>query len=64
MDTLHNLPNEEIESQVGHRTYSPVDVKMDNTLGAIFLGVLSVILLFVLLREQARNRALLAQLNK
>jgi hypothetical protein len=40
--------------------YSPV--KMIDTVGSAFLGILAVILLVALLRAQARNRALLAKL--
>jgi hypothetical protein len=61
LTTTRTLPDEDMESQIGHRTYSPVDVKMDNTFGVVFLGLLSLILLFMLMREQARNRALLEQ---
>jgi hypothetical protein len=41
--------------------YSPV--KMIDTVGSVFLGILAVILLVALLRAQARNRALLAELH-
>jgi hypothetical protein len=40
--------------------YNPVEVI--DTVGSIFLGILAVILLVALLRAQARNRALLAEL--
>lgn len=43
---------------VGH--YNPV--KVIDSLGAIFLGTLAIILLIALLRAQARNRALIARL--
>jgi hypothetical protein len=40
-------------------TYSPVTVHQEDTVGAIFLGVVSLILLIVFVRAEARNRALL-----
>jgi len=42
-------------------TYSPVNV--NEILGALFLGILSVILLIGWIRAEARNRLLLAQLS-
>lgn len=41
--------------------YSPVTVYMKDTLGAVFLGVLTVILLVGWRRTEAKYRALLAQ---
>jgi hypothetical protein len=48
----------------GYDHYNPVTNKMIDTVGAIFLGVLALILLIALLRAQARNRALVAQLSQ
>jgi hypothetical protein len=42
-------------------TYSPVTVQQQDTLGAIFLGILTVTLLVAYLRAEARSRALLAK---
>ena len=41
-------------------TYSPV--RVSDTVGALILGFISLILLIALLRSQARNRRLMAQL--
>jgi hypothetical protein len=41
--------------------YSPVTVDMTDSLGAIFLGVLCVILLIGWMRSEARNRAFLSK---
>ena len=41
--------------------YSPVTVNMEDTVGAIFLGILSGILLIGWMRAEARYRALLIQ---
>jgi hypothetical protein len=43
---------------VGH--YNPVTVS--DTVGTMLLGVIALVLLIALLRAQARNRSLLAQL--
>ncbi|MDX1663209.1 MAG: hypothetical protein R3272_05400 [Candidatus Promineifilaceae bacterium] len=48
------------EEPPAHRShYNPVTV--NETVGTIFLGVLSLVLLIALLRAQARNRALLRE---
>ena len=39
------------------------DVTIADTVGAIFLGIIALILLIALLRSQARNRELIAQLQ-
>jgi hypothetical protein len=44
-------------------TYSPVTVQQQDTLGAIFLGILTVTLLVAYLRAEARNRTLMAKLS-
>ncbi len=44
--------------------HSTVEVTMRDTLGVIILGPLALILLVALLRAQARNRALIAQLSQ
>ena len=41
--------------------YSPVTVDMTDSLGAIFLGALCVILLIGWMRSEARHRAFLSQ---
>jgi hypothetical protein len=51
---------EEGDFRPGHSHYNPVNVS--DTVGAIVLGILSLILLLALLRAQARNRRLLEQL--
>jgi hypothetical protein len=38
--------------------YGPVNVEMHDTIGAIGLAIVSVLLLWALLRQQALNRAL------
>lgn len=43
--------------------YSPVTVEMKDTIGAIFLGILAWILLIGWTRSEARNRALVKQLQ-
>jgi hypothetical protein len=43
--------------------YSPVTVTVKDTLGAIFLGILSAILLVGWMRTEARYRALTTQLE-
>lgn len=43
--------------------YSPVTVDMRDTIGAIFLGILTWILLIGWTRSEARNRALVKQLQ-
>lgn len=43
--------------------YSPVTVEMKDTIGAIFLGILSFILLIGWMRSEARNRVLIKQLD-
>lgn len=44
--------------------YSPVTVTMKDTWGAVFLGILSVILLVGWMRAEARNRFLIAELER
>jgi hypothetical protein len=43
-----------------HNHFNPVITDLSGTLGVIFLGLLSLILLLALLRAQARNRQLSA----
>ena len=43
--------------------YSPVTVEMKDTIGVIFLGILAWILLIGWTRSEARNRALVKQLQ-
>jgi hypothetical protein len=44
-------------------TFNPVTVLMHNTLGAIFLGILTIILLIGWMRAEARNRKLVNLLS-
>jgi hypothetical protein len=44
--------------------YNVTDITVIDTVGVIFLGALALILLIALLRSQARNRALVAQLSQ
>ena len=48
---------------VNSGNYSPVTVTVKDSLGAIFLGILSVILLVGWMRTEARYRALTTQLE-
>lgn len=60
MSTEANLlPDETPEVKPGN--YSPVTVHVEDTMGAFFLGVLSVILLIGWRRAEARYQALLTQ---
>ena len=43
-----NLPNGE---RYRHWHYNPVTVKADNTVGAVFLGIICIILIIVLIRQ-------------
>jgi hypothetical protein len=54
------IPEEKTPS-VSPGNYSPVTVILRDTWGAIFLGILSVILLVGWMRAEARNRVLIAQ---
>lgn len=64
---VDNIPaSENIENKtpdVSSGNYSPVTVDMKDTLGAIFMGVLSFILLIGWMRSESRNRVLVKQLN-
>lgn len=46
------------QSGGGVNHFNPVVVNMRESVGVIMLGLLSLVLLVALLREQARNRAL------
>lgn len=46
----------------GYQNYNPVTVTIEESVGIVMLGILSIILLVSLLRSQARHRKLLAQL--
>lgn len=43
--------------------YSPVTVNMEDSVGAVFLGILAVILLIGWRRAESRNRHLIQQLK-
>ena len=45
-------------------TYSPVTVTVKDTMGALFLGILSMILLIRWIRTERLNRELITQLEK
>jgi len=54
-DFPNNLPNGE---GYRHWQYNPVTVNAPNTIAAVFLGVICIVLLIILLREQqARHQA-------
>jgi len=53
--------NDEKTPSVSPGNYSPVTVYLTDTLGAIFLGVLTVILLIGWIRSEARYHAFLSQ---
>jgi hypothetical protein len=46
----------------GYEHFNPASIKVIDTTGAVFLGLLAILLLIALLRAQARNRELLARL--
>lgn len=64
VDDLQNSPENVRTSEDNGMNIEGVYVKMIDTLGVIFLGSLCLILLVALLREQARNRELLASLHQ
>lgn len=49
---------EEPITQRNHNHYNPVKVHAENTVGAILLGILAIMLLVALLRAQAQIRRL------
>ena len=55
---------EEQTPKVGPGNYSPVTVTVKDTMGAFFMGILSVILLIGWIRTETRNRELITQLEK
>ena len=60
----NNLPPHEEQTPFvspGTYTYSPVTVTVKETVGVVFLGILSVILLIEWRRAEARYRALITQ---
>ena len=57
--SIDNPTPEEKTPQVSPGTYSPVSVNLEDTVGAVFLGILSLILLIGWVRAEARYRALL-----
>ena len=60
-DSASNLEGKSPAVSPGN--YSPVTVYMEDSLGAIFLGLLAGILLVGWMRTEARYRALLVQLE-
>ena len=60
-DTISNLEGKSPEVRPGN--YSPVTVYLRDSLGAIFLGFLSGVLLIGWTRAEARYRALLNESN-
>ncbi len=59
MDNLMDDFDEKLPSIKGNVTFSPVNVKMYNTLGIFILGVLSIVLLVSLLKSQKRCQELM-----
>ncbi len=51
------------EDQVKCEHYNPVDVHQQDTIGAIFLGIIAIALPVALLRVLAHNRELMRQLQ-
>ncbi len=60
----NNPPLEDQTPSVSPGNYSPVTVYVHDTLGALFLGTLAGILLIGWMRAEARNRALITQLER
>jgi hypothetical protein len=59
------LPTQEAQTpSVSPGNYSPVTVHVHDTLGALFLGIFAGILLISWVRAEARNRALITQLER
>ncbi len=44
--------------------HNPVSVRVNDSVGSIFLGLMALILLLALLRSQAQNRKLLQRLQQ
>lgn len=61
INTEPNLVSEVQTPLVRPGTYSPVRVHIQESLGTLFLGIISVILLIGWMRAEAHNRALLGQ---
>jgi hypothetical protein len=64
MSTNENNLLEGQTPKVSPGTYSPVTVTVKDTMGAFFLGILSVILLIGWIRTETHNRELITQLEK
>ena len=63
MSTYEEQASDVIENPSAHCTgsNSSVTVDMEDTVGAVFLGILSVVLLIGWMRAEARVRALITQ---
>jgi len=64
MNETHLIrPEEDITPTVNPSNTSSVMVEMNDTLGALFLGILAWILLIGWMRAEARSRVLIKQLE-
>lgn len=61
MPTENDTISEEKTPMVSPGNYSPVTVYMKDSLGAVFLGVLTIVLLIGWRRTETKYRALLAK---
>ena len=59
--SIDNPIPEETTPQAKPGNYSPVTVTNEDTVGAVFLGILSIILLIGWVRAEARYRDLITQ---
>ena len=64
MSTNENSLLENQTPTVSPGNYSPVTVTVKDTMGAFFMGILSVILLIGWIRTETRNHELITQLEK
>ena len=64
MSTNENDLLEDQTPKVSPGNYSPVTVTVNDTMGALFLGILCVILLIRWIWTETRNRELITQLEK
>ena len=62
--TTNDLAGEISTPEVSPGNYSPVDWKMQDTVGAVFLGILAVVFMIAWMRSEARYRTLVAQQEK
>ena len=65
MTEIHNQPSlndEEGQRKTGYGQYQHQTMNLDNTIGLIFMSILSIIMLAGLLRQQARSHELAVRL--